>query len=69
MKTKSVHCFESECGRAKIYVDNDIPIGSFHDILMELKGMMVDRMLAAHKDQVKEAEEHLKQEERTPCMD
>lgn len=51
MKTKSMQSFESECGQAKIFVENDMPIGVFHDFLMEMKGLMVDRMVQAHKDQ------------------
>ena len=53
---KSVTQFISPCERAKIYVENDMPIGVFHDFLMELKGLMVDRMVAAHQEQVQQAE-------------
>ncbi len=53
--TKPVTQFLSACGRAKIFVENDMPIGVFHDYLMELKGLMVDRMVAAHKEQVEQA--------------
>lgn len=52
--------FRSECGRAKIYVQNDMPIGEFHDFLMAIKGLMVDRMVAAHQEQTKQAEEAMK---------
>lgn len=51
MIQKAMQCFESACGKAKIFVENDMPIGVFHDFLMELKGLMVDRMIAAHKEQ------------------
>jgi hypothetical protein len=51
MKNKSMQSFESECGKAKVFVENDMPIGVFHDFLMEMKGLMVDRMVAAHKEQ------------------
>lgn len=51
MIQKSMQSFESECRRVKIYVENDMPIGVFHDFLMEMKGLMVDRMVAAHKEQ------------------
>jgi len=53
---KIVQQFTSECGKAKMYVENDMPIGIFHDFLMMLKGMMVDRMVQAHKEQVDQAE-------------
>lgn len=53
---KAVQQFVSQCGRAKIYVENDMPIGVFHDFLMEMKGLMVDRMIQAHKEQIAQAE-------------
>ena len=51
MNQKPMQCFESKCAKAKIFVENDMPIGVFHDFLMELRGMMVERMIAAHKEQ------------------
>jgi len=54
--TKSVTQFLSECGRAKVFVENDMPIGVFHDFLMSMKGQMVERMIEAHKQQVAELE-------------
>ncbi len=56
MNQKATQCFESSCGKAKIYVENDMPIGVFHDYLMEIKGLMVERMVTAHKQQVAELE-------------
>lgn len=56
MKQLTTQLFESECGKAKIVVENDMAIGSFHDFLMELKGLMVDKMIQAHKEQVAQAE-------------
>lgn len=53
---KSVTQFVSPCGRAKMYIENDMPIGVFHDYLMEIKGMMVERMVVAHKEQLAETE-------------
>lgn len=52
---KPVTQFLSACGRAKVFVENDMPIGVFHDFLMEMKGQMVDRMIAAHKEQIEQA--------------
>ena len=48
---KSVQQFESECKRAKIFVDNDTPIGVFHDFLIKIKGQMVDIMTKNQKDE------------------
>lgn len=59
---KPVQQFLSACGRAKVFVENEMPIGVFHDFLMELKGHMVDRMVAAHKEQAEQAEAMKKQE-------
>lgn len=68
---KLVQQFTSECDKAKIYVENDMPIGVFHDFLMMIKGLMVDRMVAAHNEQVNQAEQAMKQgselEEQVPC--
>jgi len=50
MEQTATQCFQSVCGKAKIYVDNTMPIGIFHDFLMEIKGAMVERMVVAHKD-------------------
>jgi len=60
MITKPLQYFESECGRARVCVENDMPIGVFHDFLMLLKGEMVDRMVKAHKEQQEQAEEAVK---------
>mgnify|MGYP001616753346 CR=1 FL=1 len=59
---KPVTQFLSACGRAKIFVENDMPIGVFHDYLMELKGLMVERMVKAHKEQVEQAEAQKQQD-------
>ncbi len=56
MSQKAVQAFESECKRAQIFVENDMPIGVFHDFLMAIKGIMVDRMVAAHQEQITQAE-------------
>lgn len=61
MNQKTFHSFESTCGKAKIYVQNDMAIGVFHDFLMEIKGLMVDRMIAAHNEQVKHAKDAMEQ--------
>ena len=43
--------FESECKKAVIFVENDMPLGSFHDFLMFVKGHMVDLMVKAQKEE------------------
>jgi hypothetical protein len=52
---KPVQKFVSPCGQAEIFVDNAMPIGVFHDFLMQMKGLMVDRMVKAHNEQVEQA--------------
>lgn len=52
---KQVQQFTSACEKARIFVENDMPIGVFHDFLMLIKGLMVDRMVAAHKEQEEQA--------------
>lgn len=76
---KQVQQFTSACQKAKIYVENDMPIGVFHDFLMMIKGLMVDRMVAAHKEQEQHAkasmaqgsdlEEAIPPAENLPCED
>lgn len=57
MKQQTTQLFESENGKAKIYVDHDMAIGEFHDFLTKVKGMMVDRMVEAQKAQEKQPSE------------
>jgi hypothetical protein len=52
---KATQKFESDCGRAQVYVENEMPIGAFHDFLMGIKGTMVERMIAAQKQQEEES--------------
>jgi len=59
---KAVTQFSSECGKARIFVENDLAIGVFHDFLMQIKGLMVERMVAAHKEQ----EEQMKAQQELP---
>ena len=69
MKQTATQCFESECSKAKIYVENDMPIGNFHDFLMEIKGLMIDRMVAAHKDQQEVTAAQKQDPESQSCCD
>lgn len=66
MIQKATQSFESACRKAQIIVENDMPIGIFHDFLMEMKGLMVERMVAAHKEQVEQATAIKNQEESQP---
>jgi hypothetical protein len=67
MLQKSVTEFISPCGDAKIYVSSDMPIGVFHDFLMRMKGMMVDKMIKFQREQEEEAEQHLKMQAQDDC--
>lgn len=54
---KPVQQFKSQCEKAVLHVDNDMPLGTFYDFLMSVSGMMVDRMRALHQEQTHEVEE------------
>jgi hypothetical protein len=41
----------------ELYCRADSPLGELHDALMQMKGYCVDRMIAAHDDEKKIAEE------------
>lgn len=56
MQHKTTSQFASACGKALIFVENELPIGVFHDFLMQVKGAMVERMIKAHQEQVAEME-------------
>lgn len=43
--------FESDCKQAVIFVENDMPLGKFHDFLLNIKGHMVDMMVKAQKEE------------------
>ena len=60
MNQKATQCFESPCGKASIYVENDMPLGVFHDFLMLIKGSMVDRMVESQKQERAIADAHKK---------
>lgn len=48
---KATTQFESDCKRAKVIIDNDMPAGSIHDFLLQLKGHVVDAMVKNQKDE------------------
>jgi hypothetical protein len=66
MENKAHQGFQSDCGKAKVFVESDMPIGSFHDFLMLLKGIMVDRMVNAHKEQEEFAKSQKELEDEQP---
>lgn len=45
----------------EIYCENTTALGIFHDALMMAKGYVVDRMVAAHKEEQAAAEQMQKQ--------
>lgn len=55
MLQQAKQSFMSDCQEAEIIVKNSMPIGKFHDFLMEVKGLMVERMVQAQKEQEEEA--------------
>lgn len=56
MDSKLAQLFQSPCGKVKIYVENDTALGVFHDFLTLMKGLMIERMVEAHKQQLQEME-------------
>ena len=66
MIQKATTKFTSVCGKANISVENDMPIGIFHDFLMQVKGEMINRMVEAHQQQISEMEEQKKQDDAQP---
>ena len=55
--------FMSECGKAKIVVDNDMAAGAFHDFVLKAKGYAVDLMIKAQKEDEEIQEYQKKQSE------
>lgn len=62
MKQIPAQKFVSDCGRASFIVENEMPVGFIHDYLLQLKGHMVDIMIAAHKQEKEQAEAQKKSE-------
>lgn len=58
MKQRTMQCFESECGRARIFVDHDMPIGAFHDFLFQVKSKMIEIMKDAENADQKSNDEN-----------
>lgn len=49
--------FSSEDKKIVVYCDGDTSLGSMHDILMKMKGHIIDRMTQVHKDETETSEE------------
>ncbi len=56
--------FESECKKAMIQVDNDMPLGAIHDFLLYVKGHMVELMVKNHKEEEQAAKQQIEMAER-----
>jgi len=46
---------ESECGKAKLFIANDMSLGNLHDFLLSVKGEMIDRMVKVQKEEDEKA--------------
>lgn len=59
---KQIPCqnFISDNGKIKVIIDNDEPVGSIHDFLMKVKGLVIEIMIKAHKEELAHAEEQKK---------
>lgn len=51
MNQHGMQRFLSDCGKAVVYVENDMALGVFHDFLLKLKGTMVDKMVECQKQE------------------
>lgn len=51
MEQTPTQTFKSDCGKSQIIVDNDCPLGNFHDFLLAVKGHVVEMMVAAQKQE------------------
>ncbi len=58
--------FSSDDKKIVVYCDGDTSLGSMHDILMKMKGHIIDRMTQVHKDEIAASEE-IKQNSEVPA--
>lgn len=63
LEQKNVVQIESEDHKMKLICDSDTPLGVLHDFLLKCKGEIVDRMIAAQKQEQEFAEKQMKQNE------
>ena len=69
MKQIGSQNFKSECGRAQLIVENEMPVGQIHDFVMMTKGHMVDLMKKVHEDEKKAAEKIKEIDEAGTCKE
>ena len=43
----------------QLYCSSNSPLGEVHDALMQMKGYVVDRMVKAHEEEKKKAQEQM----------
>ncbi len=48
----------SECGKASLYIENNMSLGALHDFLLLNKGNVVDMMVSAQKQEEAVSEAH-----------
>lgn len=58
MKKHDTIKFISDNGKIALMCDTDVALGDLHDELMMLKGYVVERMVAAQKEEEGIAEKH-----------
>jgi hypothetical protein len=52
MKQESSVRFSSEDKKIHLICDSDVSLGSLHDFVMHLKGIVIDRMIEAQKSEM-----------------
>jgi hypothetical protein len=57
MKQESQVSFSNENKTINLFCDNKTPLGLLHDFLMSIKGEIVDRMVKAHQEEQKAAQD------------
>ena len=61
---------EEEAGRGyRFMCDLDSPLGDIHDVLVRLRGDIVDRMIAAQKQDQEAMEQRREQDKQLSCGD
>ena len=58
MKQDTAAIFESECGMAKVVIKNGMTLGSLHDFLISLKGLVVEKINEIQKTQEEEKKQN-----------
>ena len=62
MADKQVLIRKSDCGKIVTYVETDTSLAVYHDFVLKEKGWAVDKMVAIHMEQIKEAEQKILKE-------